>query len=150
MSCSSPGSTHHAACDCREADFAASLATADRALFAERERVVNLGHRLAAAEARCAELEAHIAAHPDRCTAEAKCLPCRTAEEATLRAARYEAALRPFVDPESYSTSETECRRNAEMDWCAVHSFRWPCPVGPARAVLAGGGDAEREKEVLP
>ena len=49
-------------------------------------------------------------------------------------------ALRPFVDPESYTTTEEECRRNPHMDWCAVHSFRWPCPVGNARAALAGGG----------
>ena len=49
-------------------------------------------------------------------------------------------ALRPFVDPESYTTTEEECRRNPHMDWCAVHSFRWPCPVGAARAALAGGG----------
>ena len=47
-------------------------------------------------------------------------------------------ALKPFTLPESYVTDEEECRKNAEMDWCAVHSFRWPCPVGPARAALAG------------
>ena len=56
------------------------------------------------------------------------------------RIRKLEAALRPFVDPASYSTTEDECRLNPAMDWCAVHSFRWPCPVDAARA-------AEREKE---
>lgn len=63
------------------------------------------------------------------------------AECALVEVARLEWALRPFVDPESYSTAEEECRQNPAMAWCAVHSFRWPCPVGPARAALAGGGE---------
>lgn len=50
---------------------------------------------------------------------------------------RLREALAPFCDPASYTTDEQECRRNPAMDWCAVHSFRWPCPVGPARAALA-------------
>lgn len=62
---------------------------------------------------------------------------------AEARAARYEAALRPFVDPASYSTTEEECRLNPAMDWCAVHSFHWPCPVDAARADLAKGDDRE-------
>jgi hypothetical protein len=77
---------------------------------------------------------------------EAYAITVKSALDDRARAARYEAALRPFVDPESYSTSEIECRRNAEMDWCAVHSFRWPCPVGEARAALAGGGASVRER----
>lgn len=60
------------------------------------------------------------------------------AECALVEVARLEAALRPFVDPASYSTTEEECRLNPAMDWCAVHSFRWPCPVDIARAALAG------------
>ena len=56
---------------------------------------------------------------------------------AESRLSRATEALRPFVDPESYSTAEEECRLNPAMDWCAVHSFRWPCPVEAARAALA-------------
>ena len=58
------------------------------------------------------------------------------------RAARLAKALAPFADPERYNTAEEECRENKAMRWCAVHSFRWPCPVGPARAAIA----AEEEK----
>ena len=56
---------------------------------------------------------------------------------AESRAARLAKALAPFADPERYNTAEEECRENKAMRWCAVHSFRWPCPVGPARAALA-------------
>ena len=71
---------------------------------------------------------------------------------AESRAERLEKALAPFIVPESYSTAEEACRRNAAMDWCAVHSFRWPCPVTAARAALAEHRDAktaapEGEKE---
>ena len=41
------GRTHHAACDCREREWAERLAGADRALFAERERVVRAELRAA-------------------------------------------------------------------------------------------------------
>jgi len=58
-------------------------------------------------------------------------------EAAESRAARLEEALAPFTDPERYNTAEEECRENKAMRWCAVHSFRWPCPVGPARAAIA-------------
>ena len=61
-----------------------------------------------------------------------------TIADATAEVERLREALRPFVQPESYSADEVECRKNKEMDWCAVHSFRWPCPVAPARAALAG------------
>lgn len=40
MGCNSHGATHHLACDCREREWAERLAGADRALYAERERVV--------------------------------------------------------------------------------------------------------------
>lgn len=40
MGCNSPGATHHLACDCREREWAERLQQCDRALFAERERVV--------------------------------------------------------------------------------------------------------------
>ena len=56
---------------------------------------------------------------------------------AESRAARLAKALAPFADPARYDTAEEECRVNKAMRWCAVHSFRWPCPVGPARAALA-------------
>lgn len=59
------GRTCHFACDCREADFAAKLvaadhcrASADRALYAERCRVVDLEKKLAASEARVGRYEA--------------------------------------------------------------------------------------------
>ena len=55
------------------------------------------------------------------------------------RLAAAEECLRPFVNPESYGTAEEECRLHAAMGWCAIHSFRWPCPVASARAFLAGG-----------
>ena len=47
MGCNSPGATHHLACDCREREWAERLAGADRALFAERERVVRAELRAA-------------------------------------------------------------------------------------------------------
>lgn len=52
--CGYPNSTHYMGCACREADFAAKLvaadhcrASADRALYAERCRVVDLEAKLA-------------------------------------------------------------------------------------------------------
>ncbi len=58
------GRTCHFACDCREADFAAKLvaadhcrASADRALYAERCRVVDLEKKLAALEERARRAE---------------------------------------------------------------------------------------------
>ena len=47
MNCSGPGATHHLACDCREREWAERLAGADRALYAERERVVRAELRAA-------------------------------------------------------------------------------------------------------
>ena len=47
MGCNSPGATHHLACDCREREWAERLAGADRALYAERERVVRAELRAA-------------------------------------------------------------------------------------------------------
>ena len=47
MNRSGPGATHHLACDCRERKWAERLAGADRALYAERERVVRAELRAA-------------------------------------------------------------------------------------------------------
>ncbi len=47
MNCSGPGATHHLACDCRERKWAERLAGANRALYAERERVVRAELRAA-------------------------------------------------------------------------------------------------------
>ena len=52
MNCSGPGATHHLACDCRERKWAERLAGADRALYAERERVVRAELRAAEREER--------------------------------------------------------------------------------------------------
>ena len=102
--------------------------------------------RLAAAESRAAEAEADVArlerlhAACDATIRELtnKALAAvRGQEAAEARAERLVEALAPFADPERYNTTEEECRENKAMRWCAVHSFRWPCPVGPARAALA-------------
>lgn len=56
MNCSGPGATHWMACDCRERKWAERLAGADRALYAERERVVRA--ELRAASLSCELLDA--------------------------------------------------------------------------------------------
>ena len=78
----------------------------------------------------------------DTGTFEAGLARLRALIAAESRAARLAKALASFADPERYNTAEEECRENKAMRWCAVHSFRWPCPVGPARAAIA----AEEEK----
>lgn len=88
-----------------------------------------LKEKLAAAESRAASLSRELL----DVTAEWE-THCAGIES---RAERLENALAPFIVPESYSTAEEACRRNAAMDWCAVHSFRWPCPVTAALAALA-------------
>ena len=58
MNCSGPGATHHLACDCREAEWAARLLAAEKAreeadAYAGRAnaRIADLGERLDATEA---------------------------------------------------------------------------------------------------
>jgi DNA primase large subunit len=96
MGCNSPGATHHLACDCRERELAERLAGADRALFAERERVVraelraaSLSQELLAAEKAREEADAYAG----RANARIADLGERLdATEAVLRAAESRAA----------------------------------------------------------
>ena len=140
MGCNSPGATHHLACDCREAavrdDIACLTRERDEAR-AERDRA-----------RRDHEGACHLVAKMHHAATGAVTGPARGVVEdvagvrarllaAEARAARLAEALAPFADPERYNTAEEECRENKAMRWCAVHSFRWPCPVGPARAALA-------------
>ena len=96
MGCNSPGATHHLACDCREREWAERLAGADRALFAERERVVraelraaSLSQELLASEKAREEADAYAG----RANARIADLGERLdATEAVLRAAESRAA----------------------------------------------------------
>lgn len=132
LACPDSEATHYAGCPCHELRWAAKLAAAE-ARCAELQKEWDAAvedmrrevRQAQAAEARCAELERHLASHPDRCAAEAKCLPCRTAEEAESRAARYKEALREIRDE------------------LGVPQPGYPSPVvnaaNIARAALAGG-----------
>ena len=108
-------------------------------LNAAEERLLAVEARAAEAEADVARLERlHAACDATIRELTNKALAAvRGQEAAEARAERLVEALAPFADPERYNTTEEECRENKAMRWCAVHSFRWPCPVGPARAALA-------------
>ena len=103
MGCNSPGATHHLACDCREREWAERLAGADRALFAERERVVraelraaSLSQELLAAEKAREEADAYAGRANARIADLGELLDATEAvlRDAESRAARLGEALR--------------------------------------------------------
>ncbi len=136
------------------ADAEKSLEAVRADLRAAEGRVEELEAKLLAAEEAREEAErerdearrclnaipnGHLGCAKDHSARLAEWLECWICKEeaAESRAAGLAEALAPFADPERYNTAEEECRENKAMRWCAVHSFRWPCPVGPARAAIA-------------
>ena len=88
MSCNDPGATHHLACDCREAEWAAKLAKAE-------ERAAGLSRELLAAiQARDREREARRAAEEATANHQDDALRCVKAE---AEAERLRKALRKIT-----------------------------------------------------
>lgn len=147
MNCSGPGTTHWMACNCRE-DAICKEVTELRERLAASEKARKEAERERDEAKQAHEGACRLVANMHHAATGSVTGPIRGVVEdvadisarlaaAESRAARLAEALAPFTDPERYNTAEEECRENKAMRWCAVHSFRWPCPVGPARAAIA-------------